>query len=148
MTHETLRWEQVLRQAGHRVTRQRGVILDAVCAGGGHTPLGDIYARAHRRDPSLDRSTVYRALKLFVDVDLVVAADTGDGETYYEIKRPEQHHHLICRHCGNDQEIGDVALRDMIEMVEQHHGFHVATDHLVLFGTCARCLSPDNILQV
>lgn len=140
MTHEKLQWEQTLRLAGHRVTRQRGVILDAVCAGAGHTPLGDIYARAHREDPSLDRSTVYRALKLFVDVDLVVAAEPGDGETYYEIKRLEQHHHLICRQCGHDQEVDDSVFRGMIDQVSQGYGFRVVTDHVVLFGICARCL--------
>jgi Fur family ferric uptake transcriptional regulator len=147
MTHDTLHWERVLRQAGHRVTRQRGVILDAVCAGAGHTPLGDIYVRAHRRDPSLDRSTVYRALKLFVDVDLVVAAEPGDGETYYEIKRLEQHHHLICRHCGNDQEIDDSVFRNMIDQVSRRYGFQVATDHVVLFGVCARCRGNDDELR-
>lgn len=147
MTHETLRWEDVLRKTGHRVTRQRGVILDAVCAADGHTPLGDIYVRAHRRDPSLNRSTVYRALKLFVDVDLVVAADTGDGETYYEIKRRQHHHHLVCRHCGDNQEIDGAALGDMSELVEQQCGFRVATDHLVFFGICAQCRSVDDAIQ-
>ena len=137
--HNTLNWEQVLHRAGHRVTRQRTVILDAVCAGQGHTPLGEIYARAHRQDPTLDRSTVYRALKLFIDVDLVVAADTGEGETLYEIKRPDQHHHLVCRTCGREQEIGDDALLGMFEEVRRGYGFEVATDHLVLFGTCDNC---------
>lgn len=132
-------WEDVLRRAGHRATRQRGLILDAVCAGGGHTSLGDIYARARRRDPSLDRSTVYRALKVFVETELVVAADTGDGETYYEIKRPEQHHHLVCRACGWEQEIDASVLEAMVDRVRVQHGFEVVTDHLVLFGFCARC---------
>jgi len=139
MTHNTLGWENILRRSGYRVTRQRGVILDAVCASGGHTPLGEVYARAHRQDPTLDRSTVYRALKLFMDVDLVVAADTGDGETYYEIKHREQHHHLVCKRCGGEQEIDDAVLRGMFEQVFAQHGFRVATDHLVLFGTCAAC---------
>lgn len=145
MTHETMHWEQVLRQAGHRVTRQRGMILDAVCAGNGHTSLGDINARAHRQDPSLDRSTVYRALKLFVDVGLVVAAEPGDGETYYEIKRPEPHHHLICRHCGHDQEADDTVFRNLVDQVGQRYGFEVATDHVVLFGTCMRCRGKEGV---
>ena len=67
MTHQQVHWEDVLRRAGHRATRQRGLILDAVCAGGGHTSLGEVYARAKRRDRALDRSTVYRALKVFID---------------------------------------------------------------------------------
>jgi len=141
VTHETLDWEGVLRRSGHRVTRQRGVILDAVCAGGGHVPLGEVYARARRQDPSLDRSTVYRALKLFMEVDLVVAADTGDGETCYEIKRLERHHHLACRHCGGVQEIDDTVLESMFDQVLKRHGFAVVSDHLVLFGACARCQS-------
>jgi len=132
-------WEDVLRRAGHRATRQRGLILDAVCGGGGHTSLGEVYARAHRRDASLDRSTVYRALKVFVETDLVVAAGTGDGETCYEIKRPEQHHHLVCRTCGVEQEIDGSVLAAMIEQVRRQHGFEVVTDHLVLFGCCKQC---------
>jgi len=142
MTHDTIGWEQALRRAGHRVTRQREIILDAVCAGGGHTPLGEVYARAHRQDPALDRSTVYRSLKLFMELDLVVAADTGDGETYFEIKHSQPHHHLVCRLCGAEQEIDDTVTQAMFEQVRERHGFEVVTDHLVLFGTCAACAQP------
>jgi len=144
MTHDILGWENVLRQAGHRVTRQRGIILDAVCTGDGHIALGEVYTRARRQDPSLDRSTVYRALKLFVDVGLVVAADTGDGESYFEIKRPQQHHHLVCRECGNEQEVDDSVIVAMVDQVYRQLGFQVSTDHLVLFGTCARCLTAHS----
>ncbi len=139
MTHQQRNWEAVLRQAGYRATRQRGLILDAVCAGGGHTSFGEVYARAHRKDPTLDRSTVYRALKVFVETRLVVAADTGDGETYYEIKRPAPHHHLVCRLCGSQEEIDGSMLTSMIDRVREEHGFQVVTDHLVLFGYCAQC---------
>lgn len=139
VTHQQMHWEDVLRRAGHRATRQRGVILDAVCAGGGHTSLGEIYARARRQDGTLDRSTVYRALKVFVETELVVAADTGEGETRYEIKRSEPHHHLVCRGCGWEHEIDDALLGDMFDRVRDALGFEVATDHLVLFGYCRQC---------
>jgi Fur family ferric uptake transcriptional regulator len=59
---------------------------------------------------------VYRALELFVNVGVVVAVEPGDGETCYKIKR-RQHHHLICRHCGHDQEIDDLVFRGMIDRV-------------------------------
>ena len=139
MTHHRMRWEERLWATGHRVTRQRSLILDAVCAGEGHTPLGEIYARVRRADRSIDRSTVYRALRLFVEVGLVVAADTGSGETSYEIKKPRPHHHLVCRGCGGEQEIGDDATAAMFDEVRRRHGFEIATDHLVLFGLCEAC---------
>jgi len=137
--HHLLHWEEALWAAGHRVTRQRSLILDAVCAGGGHTPLGEVYARVRRADRSIDRSTVYRALHLFVDLGLVVAADTGGGETFYEIKKPQPHHHLVCRRCGGEQEVGDAALQAMFDQVLRQHRFAVTIDHLVLFGLCGAC---------
>lgn len=139
MTHDSLRWEDVLWSAGHRVTRQRSLILDAVCVGAGHTSLGEIYARVQKADRSIDRSTVYRALRLFVDLGLVVVANTGDDETYYEVAKLEPHHHLVCRICRTEWEIDDAALRAMFHEVSQRHGFHVETDHLVLFGLCESC---------
>ena len=139
MTHNRLHWENTLWDAGYRVTRQRSLILDAVCEGGGHTTLGDVYARVRRVDRSIDRSTVYRALHLFGELGVVLVADTGKGETLYEIAKPEPHHHLVCRECGWEHEIDDAALRAMADEIATRHDFAVATDHLVLFGLCAAC---------
>ena len=139
MTHNELRWEETLWDAGRRVTRQRSLVLDAVCAGDGHTSFGDIYLRVQKSDSSIDRSTVYRALHLFVELGLVLLADTGGGETFYEVARPRPHHHLVCRTCGNEWEIDGAALQAMFREVEDRHAFEVATDHLVLFGRCATC---------
>jgi len=139
MTHDSLRWEQILWNAGHRVTRQRSLILEAVCAAEGHTPLGEIYLRVQQADRTIDRSTVYRALRLFVELGIVLAADTGDGETYYEVAKLHPHHHLVCRACGGEWEIGDAALGAMFEEIAARHRFRVETDHLVLFGVCESC---------
>jgi Fur family transcriptional regulator, ferric uptake regulator len=139
MTHNQLRWEETLWTAGHRVTRQRALILEAICAGDGHTPLGAVYARVRKTDRTIDRSTIYRAVRLFVELGIVVAADTGDGETYYEVAHPAPHHHLVCRNCGGEWEIGDDAMQAMFAEIAKRHDFRVDTDHLVLFGQCATC---------
>ena len=139
MSHNTIEYEEIIHAAGHRVTPQRVLILDAVCAGGGHTTLGEIFARVRQSDQSIDRSTLYRTLKLFVELGLVVSADTGDGETYYEIARPHRHHHLVCRRCGKEQEIEHEVMQPMFDQVFQQYGFKADTDHLVLFGLCGDC---------
>jgi Fe2+ or Zn2+ uptake regulation protein len=139
MTHNELRWEETLWDAGHRVTRQRALVLDAVCAGAGHTAFGDIYLRVKRADPSIDRSTVYRALRLFVDLGLVLPAETGGDETFYEVARPQPHHHLVCRECEGEWEIDGAALGALVREIEDRHDFKIQTDHLVFFGTCAAC---------
>ncbi len=139
MTHHEQRWEARLWAAGHRVTRQRSIILDAVCDGDGHTSLAEVYARVRAVDRSIDRSTIYRALNLFVSLGIVLQADTGGDELLYEIPHRTPHHHLVCRTCGGEWEIDDAALVSMQREIARSHGFQVATDHLVLFGTCATC---------
>ena len=144
MSHHTIDYEGVIRAAGHRVTPQRILILDVVGESGGHTTLGKIYAHVRQIDSSIDRSTLYRTLKLFVELGLVVSADTGDGETYYEMAKPHSHHHLICRRCGKEQEIEHEVMQRMFDQVFEKYGFQADTDHLVLFGTCMGCQSiPD-----
>ena len=139
MTHHLLHWEHVLRRAGHRITRQRAVILDAVCAGGGHKAIDEILAAVGRQDPTVDRSTVYRTLRLFVHLGLVIEAQIPGEETRYEIKQLQPHHHLVCQQCGAEREVENDALQAMITEIYQRHRFRVTNDHLLLYGVCGVC---------
>jgi len=64
----------------------------------------------------------------------VVEAKTGGAETLYEISQLRPHHHLVCRTCGNEQEISNTTMRAMFEEILREHRFQVATDHLVFSG--------------
>jgi Fur family ferric uptake transcriptional regulator len=134
----------VLREAGYRVTEQRETILDAVCASGGHATLKEIHLRAQREVPSLDRSSVYRALKLFVELGLVVSGVNSEGEDVYEIPRPHPHHHLVCRVCGDEHEIAHDLVEGLYAAMQTNYGFRVTSDHLVLFGYCTACVASEN----
>lgn len=139
MTHHLLAWEKVLKRSGHRVTRQREVIIDAICDGHGHTSFDDIHARTLDRDRSIDRSTIYRTVHLFVELGLVVEARTSGSETLYEVRKPLPHHHLVCRRCGNEKEVTNDTIQATVDAIFEEHHFRVSTDHLVLFGVCAAC---------
>lgn len=148
MSHFGLAYEEIIRGAGCRVTGQRILILDAVCAGAGHTTLGEIFARLRKVDKSIDRSTLYRTLKLFVKLKLVVSAETGTGETQYEIATAPQHHHLVCQRCGRRQAIDNAVFEGLFQAVLAKHGFTVETNHFVLIGLCPDCSSsqaPDSL---
>lgn len=138
MTHNLLHWESVLKRAGYRVTKQREVILDAVCSGAGHVSFDDILLRSKQRDRVVDRSTVYRALRLFTDLGLIVEAKI-EGETLYEVTKVAHHHHLVCRVCGAEREVTDEAIQGIVDHVLVAHRFRVSTDHLLLYGVCEAC---------
>jgi len=139
VSHQTRQWELQITRAGYRVTRQRALVLDAVCAGQGHTTLSEVFGRVLREDRSVSRSTVYRALHMFVDAGVVVLADTGGAEPWYEVAHAAPHHHLHCRQCGWEQEITADDLSSVENTVRDRFGFQMNMDHLVLFGLCAMC---------
>lgn len=139
MSHHQTPYEDILRAAGHRVTRQRIHILDAVCEGNKHSTLGEIFARVRVQDRNIDLSTLYRTLKLYIDLGLVLSAETGDGETYYEIAKSHHHHHLICRRCRQEQEIEHGVVQEMFDQLNEVYGFHADSDHLVIMGLCRNC---------
>jgi len=139
MMHQHLEYEEILRQAGCRVTRQRVLILDAVCEGHGHTSLADVYARARSYDSSINRSTVYRTLALFVRLNLVYAGVLPEGKTVYEIRTPEPHHHLVCTACGASSEIDPGVMNRFFADLARAHQFTIEARHLVISGVCSSC---------
>jgi Fur family ferric uptake transcriptional regulator len=139
MTHHLLNYAARLRERGMRLTPQREMILDAVCEGGGHTTFDEIYGRLHAKAPAINQATVYRALKMFCNLGLVVMADLGDGKPVYEIAGVTPHHHLVCRACGQVEQIDHAALASRFAAFEHEQRFTLDMHHLVLFGYCRRC---------
>ena len=139
MSHENMDYIDILRSNGFRVTRQRMLIMDAVCGGQGHTTLGEIYARVKGMDASIDRSTVYRTLELLMKVGLVVSADIGKAEKVYEISKSQAHHHLVCQECGKVLLVHSDIVQSLFDDLERHYQFAISMDHLVIFGMCFTC---------
>lgn len=138
MSHNKLGYAQRIRERGYRMTPQRQMIIDALCAIGGHATIGEIYARVHEQAPAIDRATVYRTVRFFQDLRLVVAAEI-DGVTLYEVAAEEPHHHLVCRDCGRVQFLSDKHLHDLAEHLQREHGFAAELDHLAIPGLCRDC---------
>jgi Fur family ferric uptake transcriptional regulator len=138
MSHQSIDYAGRIRAHGYRMTPQREIVLDAVCAGEGHTTIDAICARVHERAPVINRSTVYRTLEFLQQLNLVVAADIH-GQTIYEIAQAQPHHHLACLQCGDEIEISNDELEATYAEITERYGFDVEVDHLVLYGFCQGC---------
>ena len=142
MTHERFDYAALIRERGFRVTPQRQLILDAICAGGGHTTPDEIYARVRAKSPAVNRATVYRTLDFLCELRLVVAIHMG-GQMFYEIAGDAPHHHLVCRQCSKIVEIGHHTLKALFSRIEREQQFRVDMDHVALFGLCKECRNSD-----
>jgi Fe2+ or Zn2+ uptake regulation protein len=129
---------RVLRERGQRVTPQRLAIARTVRELDRHTTAETVFARVSEQMPGVSLPTVYATLELLEELRLVRRVPTEAGTAVYD-PRTEDHHHLVCRECG---EIMDVdAPVDRVELLAaaQTLGFAADDAQVVVRGVCARC---------
>jgi len=90
-----------LRARGVRVTQPRQLVWDVLSDHGGHLSAAEVAQRVQARDRGVNQSSVYRALALFAELDLVRESRTGnDSATTWELSHPDGVIHLVCDVCG------------------------------------------------
>ena len=140
MTHESKDYIQILRDKGYRVTPQRLIVLDAICEIGGHADLSQITSHVNYLDPTIDKSTVYRALDVLCDVGLVIETMLDKQGKVYTIAG-NNHHHLVCQGCGRDFTLPDHEFVHFQQHIYEQYGFLIQSEHQAFKGLCKGCQS-------
>jgi Fe2+ or Zn2+ uptake regulation protein len=137
MTCGTYLTEQLHRH-GFRMTPQRMAILHTLRHAGGHLSPTEVYERARRDQPGLTETTVYRTLEFLADKGFALAAHVGGGRLVYELTE-QDHHHLICRACGQEVAVKPDVLAPLYEQLRSSTGYKLDSNHVTLFGLCPKC---------
>src|SRR5512146_960948 len=127
-----------LHAQGYRLTPQRIAILRILTEAARHFTPGEIFEQAQQALPGITEATVYRTLNFLVEQGLALPAHLGNGQYAYEYAG-HNHHHLICRGCGESLEIDQQALTDLYRHFQATTGFRIDTVHLTFFGLCPGC---------
>lgn len=131
-----------LRARGYRATPQRQLVLEAVQALGHSTPE-EIAAYVQRGLPSVNLSTVYRALDLLEELGLVTHTHLGHGAPTYHPADASDHLHLVCRACGAVEQVDNSYVEPMAGSLRRSHGFVVDVAHVAVHGRCAACVADE-----
>lgn len=143
MSHHTWNYQDALRAQGYRVTPQRELLMDLICAARARPSAQELVAAARARGATLDVATVYRNLKFLTERGLLRAVE-HDGLARYELAGPRAgHHHLVCRGCGHEVEVAGEEAEALFEALAARTGFRVTSDHLVLEGLCPACRARE-----
>jgi Fur family transcriptional regulator, ferric uptake regulator len=108
-----------------------------------HLTSNQVLDEIRGRLPAVNHSTIYRSLERLVDQGRVSVSDMGTGAAVYELVSLEKHHHLVCQKCGRVITIGDDDVLGFFTSLNEKHQFDIATNHLILFGTCSDCRQKD-----
>jgi len=127
-----------LRSLGFRMTSQRSAILHVLRHAGTHLSPREVYQQAKRELPRLTGPTVYRTLEFLAENGFAHAAQTGNGHLRYQIAGDE-HHHIVCRICGDEIEVEHTLLESLYRKLESMTGYLRIDSHMTFFGVCPGC---------
>lgn len=134
---------QALDSAGYRLTGTRRAVAELVAARSGHFTAADLIEDARARRLGIGRATVFRALDLLTELELLERLELPDGSHAYVPCLPRgHHHHIVCSGCGRVTEAEDLGLATALEEAERRTGWRIESHRLELYGRCPRCGDP------
>ncbi len=132
--------EGLLRAAALRVTRPRVAVLAAVH----EHPHADTAALATHVRAGLDVSqqAVYDVLHALTDAGLVRRIHPPGSVARYESRVGDNHHHLVCRSCGEVVDVDCATGAAPCLTAENDHGYAIDEAEVIYWGLCPDCHHP------
>jgi Fur family transcriptional regulator, ferric uptake regulator len=138
MKDPLINFREILAARGGRWTRPRARVLEVFIKDLRPLTPGDVRRRVGRK---VNQASVYRNIKRLVEESVLVAVDhTPAGERYELSEAYRGHHeHLICRDCGQVEDLEECLLGDVSRQVLKRSGFRIDRHELRFFGQCQSC---------
>lgn len=124
-----------LEARGFRMTPSRLAVLKAIASKSGHFTAEEICAQVGL----VGRATVFRTMKLLVDLGLVCRVLLESGNLHYRLSHREHHHHLICDGCGSVKDFSSGSLESVVQEMVGSENFEIEGHWLEVYGKCTDC---------
>jgi Fur family transcriptional regulator, stress-responsive regulator len=131
----------LLRGVGLRVTQQRLAVLDALSR---HPHAGaEVVIAAVRETRPVSHQAVYDVLHTLAEQGLVRRIQPAGSVARYELRVGDNHHHLVCRRCGDVVDIdcatGAAPCLDPSDLDVRAPGFVMDEAEVTYWGLCTAC---------
>ena len=135
-------FKEVCRKKGLKITHQRLEIFKELLNSHDHPTVENLFHRLQPKLPTISLDTVYRTLTTLEKHDLVVKVETEESQARFE-GRMEEHHHAICKKCGEITDFYWEFPEDARLPDEILNWGRIAKKSLTLHGLCEQCVQKE-----
>jgi Fur family transcriptional regulator, ferric uptake regulator len=118
-----------------RLTRQRRVILESLCAVTTHPTAEELYQAVREKLPRISLGTVYRNLDVLSASGMVLKLEMCGCQRRFD-GNTEPHYHIRCLGCGK---VDDLPGKPVVELKVKSAGYEVLGHRLEFVGLCPAC---------
>ncbi len=132
--------EEMLRNAGFRVTEHRVAVLKAV-AGARQAITVQALFDSLRNKYVIDQATIYRNLSALHEAGLIRRFDFNHGHAHYELETGEPSYKIVCGECETIEKLEGAGLNEtMKKLMKKSAKFKKVLSHSVeVYGICKKC---------
>jgi len=127
-----------LRAAGLRATSARVAILASLAARP-HARAEAVVTDVRRHLGTVTSQAVYHALGSLASAGLVRRIEPAGSPALYERRVGDNHHHVVCRGCGDVADVDCAVGRRPCLTPSDAHGYALDEAEVTFWGLCPRC---------
>jgi len=122
-------------------SRQRQAIKDCLTFSKMHPTADDVYMDVRQQFPNISLGTIYRNLKLLIDIGEVVKVSNKDGKDRFD-GNPEPHNHFQCVRCNKvmDLDFDMENIHKINQLAGDNFAGEITSSSTMFYGTCSDCL--------
>jgi Fur family zinc uptake transcriptional regulator len=140
-THEIM---QQMSRKGLRITEQRRTMVNLFDSASGYLTPKEVYDHMQRVYPGLSFDTVYRNLRLLLDMEVVEQILFEDSVKFkLRCEELHHHHHMICLQCEKTLPIHFCPMTG----TDVPSDFQVIKHKFEVFGYCGDCQESVSNVQ-
>lgn len=137
-----------LSQLRLKRSTQRDAILRTFLAEGDHLTTGELHGLVSKEEPTIGYTTVYRALRLFVQCGLATEVEFSDGVARFEhCLNRRNHHHMICTTCGDSVEFFSPEIQEIEQRIGKRFHYRTTLHRFQIYGICETCLKKRKSIR-
>lgn len=136
--------EELLRRHGVQVTAQRLAVLRAV-SDHPHGTAAEVGAAVRGQLGAISLQAVYDALGTLTDKGIVRRIQPAGSPARYEDRVGDNHHHLICRTCGQTVDVDCAAGFTPCLTASDGAGYEIDEAEVIYWGRCPACVAASSV---
>ena len=126
-------FEEALRRAGVRITRQRAALLRVLAGAGDHPDATQLHARATEAGAAVSLATVYRTLAALEAQGVILKLEFAGEPARFEPADGSHHDHMIDVETGEVREFVSDRIERLQAEIAAEMGYEIVRHRLELY---------------